>query len=259
MVIKHYYLVEVQYLGYRFHGWQKQKELKTVHYMIDRTIKFVLKHDNFKTLGTSRTDAMVSANHSAFELFTEAPIDIDVFLKEVNFNIPFDIKLISIKEIDNTFNIINTPKIKHYYYLFASGNNSHPFSASLLTTFRVDLDIKLMKEGAELFLGTHNFIKYVTKPNENTNTVREVLQSVIVANTEYTASFFPQESYLFKISSVGFMRNQVRLMMGQLVKLGKHEITLEELEKTLLGTDKTPFNYIAPASGLMLHKTEFFE
>ena len=64
-----YYLVKVQFLGYRFHGWQKQPNTKTVHLMIDRTLNYILRDQSFKTLGAGRTDAMVSANEAAFELF----------------------------------------------------------------------------------------------------------------------------------------------------------------------------------------------
>jgi len=74
MNLNNYYLIEIQFLGYRFHGWQKQPKLKTVHLMIDRTINYVLENNKFKTLGTGRTDAMVSANQTAFELFTEIPL-----------------------------------------------------------------------------------------------------------------------------------------------------------------------------------------
>ena len=35
---KYYYVINIQYLGY-LHGWQKQPNLKTVHLMIDRTLK----------------------------------------------------------------------------------------------------------------------------------------------------------------------------------------------------------------------------
>jgi len=65
---------EISYKGKHYHGWQKQPKLKTVHFMIDRTINYVLENNKFKTLGAGRTDAMVSANQTAFELFTEFPI-----------------------------------------------------------------------------------------------------------------------------------------------------------------------------------------
>ena len=43
--------------------------------MIDKTLKFILEKKRFKTLGSGRTDAMVSAQEAAFELFMEEPIN----------------------------------------------------------------------------------------------------------------------------------------------------------------------------------------
>lgn len=255
---KYYYLIHIQYLGFRFHGWQKQEGLKTVHLMIDRTVRFILKHDNFKTLGTSRTDAMVSANNSAFELFMREEIDQEWFMDEMNTYLPSDIAVTAVKEVDKTFNIINTPRIKEYIYLFSFGQKNHPFSASTMESFTHNLDLDLMKKGAELFLGQHNFRKYCTKPSEKTNFHREVLVSEIVENDIYKANFYPEKSYMFRVSSQGFMRNQVRLMMGQLFELGRGNISLETLRVSLLEeADKGHLNYIASASGLILQKVTF--
>ena len=68
---KFYYLIDIQYLGYRFHGWQKQPKVKTLQFMVDRTLKFILEKQSFKTLAAGRTDAMVSANETAIELFLQ--------------------------------------------------------------------------------------------------------------------------------------------------------------------------------------------
>ena len=203
---------------------------------------------------------MVSANHSAFELFMKTPIDEESFVDDMNFYLPSDIKIISIEQVDKTFNIINTPRIKEYVYLFSFGQKNHPFTASIMESFTFDLDLELMKEGAKLFLGKHNFRKYCTKPSEKTIFKREILVSEIVENDIFTANFFPEKSYVFKISSEGFMRNQVRLMMGQLFELGRGNITLETLEKSLLeDVDKGHLNYIASASGLTLYNIKFLE
>jgi tRNA pseudouridine38-40 synthase len=260
MQIKYYYLINIQYLGFRFHGWQKQEGLKTVHSMIDRTVKFILKHDDFKTLGTSRTDAMVSANHSAFELFMNTPIDEESFVDDMNLYLPSDIKIMSIEQVDKTFNIINTPRIKEYIYLFSFGQKNHPFTASIMESFTFDLDLELMKEGAKLFQGEHNFRKYCTKPSEKTKFKREILVSEIVENDIFSANFFPEKSYVFKVSSEGFMRNQVRLMMGQLFELGKGNITLDDLKNSIAeDADTSHFKYIASASGLTLYNVKFLE
>jgi len=149
---KFYYVITIQYLGYRYHGWQKQPNLKTLHLMIDRTFKYVLDGKPFKTLTSGRTDAMVSANETAFELFVEEPIeDFEAFLNWFNYNLPQDIRALSISQVDEKFNIIQHPKIKEYIYLFAHGQKCHPFCAPILTTILDPLDIELMKKGAKLF------------------------------------------------------------------------------------------------------------
>lgn len=255
---KYYYLIHIQYLGFRFHGWAKQKGLKTVHLMIDKTINFILDHDNFKTMGTSRTDAMVSANHSAFELFMNEPIEnIDLFFNALNLNLPSDINAIKIEEVDAKFNIINSSEYKKYTYLFSYGNKQHPFSSALMCNIQSHLNIEKMKIAAQMFVGNHNFKNYCTKPTEGKDYQRTILESYIEKNTTYKANFFPEKSFIYTVKGKGFLRNQIRLMMGQLISIGKNESTLEYLETSLITPHQKQLNYIAPASGLILDEIKF--
>ena len=41
------YLISIQYLGFRFHGWQKQKNVMSLHEMVDKTLGFVFLHKEF--------------------------------------------------------------------------------------------------------------------------------------------------------------------------------------------------------------------
>lgn len=255
---RYYYLVKIQYLGYRFHGWQKQPKLKTVHLMIDRTFNYILEGKRFKTLASGRTDAMVSANASAFELFLYEPIeDQEAFLAFFNHNLPQDIRALSIEEVDAKFNIIQHSKTKEYLYLFTYGEKCHPFCAPILTTILDDLDIAAMQEGAKLFEGTHNFKTYCYKATNEGLYTREVSTCELVENTVFSANFFPEKTYMLRVTGKGFGRNQIRLMMGALIKLGRSEITLEYIKATLLPESTEVMDYIAPASGLVLNNIEF--
>ncbi|WP_422104514.1 tRNA pseudouridine(38-40) synthase TruA [Winogradskyella sp.] len=256
---RYYYLIKIQYLGYRFHGWQKQPDVKTIHLMIDRTLKYVLGDTSFKTLGAGRTDAMVSANEAALELFIKNdPItDFNGFLALFNHNLPQDIRALSIKEVDKDFNVIQDSKLKEYHYVFSQGQKNHPFCAPILTTILEPLNVELMKEGAKYFEGTHNFRAYCYKATNHGEYVRTIISSEIVDNTIYQANFFPRESYVFKIKGKGFMRNQIRLMMGCLIKLGRGEVTLDYLKESLQEHNEEVMDYIAPASGLILHALDF--
>ena len=255
---KYFYVITIQYLGYRFHGWQKQPDLKTVHLMIDRTLNYILEGKRFKSLGSGRTDAMVSAESAAFELFLFEPIeDLGVFLELFNHNLPQDLRALDIREVDEKFNIIQHSKIKEYIYLFTYGEKCHPFCAPIMTTILDDLDIDLMIEGAKLFEGSHYFKSYCYRATDNGIYDREILTSELIENNLYSANYFPNKTYLLKVRGKGFMRNQIRLMMGTLIDLGKGNIDLETIKTSLLPKSNIKMNYIAPASGLILNTIEF--
>ncbi len=259
MNYNHSYLIRLQYLGFRFHGWQKQPNLKTIHLNVDKTFKFMCKGVRFKTIGVGRTDAKVSSTDYAFQLFIDEVVDEEKFIEIFNINSPSDLRGISIEKIrDKKFNIIQHPKVKEYRYYFSFGEKNHPYCASLLVGFLDQLNIELMEEGAKLFEGEHNFSLFCVKPSEKTIVNRKVDFCRIIENTELTASFFPEKSYILIVKGKGFLRNQIRLMMGALVELGRENIDLNFIQESLKGNIIKEFRRtIAPASGLHLHKITF--
>lgn len=265
---RHYmetYLIHIQYLGFRFHGWQHQPGLKTIESMIHKTLAYILGHHRFKILGTSRTDAMVSAGHTAFELFLDQPMDQETdqsidraaLLSGLNQNLPPDIRALSVEHPGRKFNIISSPRTKTYHYYFCHGEKPHPFCAPFLASVQETLDISRMKAGARIFEGEHEFSRYCTRPGKKTQTRRTILVSRIEENRELTASFFPEKTWVYQVSSKGFMRNQVRLIMGQLIALGRGDTDLGRIRESLQGGLGQPFKEIAPASGLMLQAVAF--
>ena len=256
----HHYLVRLQYLGFRYHGWQKQKDVKTVQSMFDRTLNFILEEIcEFKTLASGRTDAMVSCEDAAVLVLTRSAIDKDWLLEQLHGHLPADIRAKSITDHDAKVNIINSSKQKKYHYYFCYGDKPHPFSAPFMTHIKEQLDIELMNKGAKLYIGKHNFKNYIYQPNPRKQLERVVLSSQIEKNDIYTANFFPKNSFVYKVKGPGFGRHQVRLMMGQLFLLGMSQITLQELADSLVNTNELAHDQkmLAPASGLILHSVEF--
>jgi len=254
---KFLYLIELQYLGFRYHGWQFQPNVKTVQFMLDQTLRTVLGHDNFKTLGASRTDAMVSAHHHMSQLFTEDSIDSNETMIALNRNLPQDIRILNMSVVDENFRIINPDKFKEYLYIFSFGEKFHPFCAPFMAHLHESLDIELMMEGAKMFEGVHNFYNYCHKPTQDKTYIREIQTCEVVENDYITASFFPKKSYIIKFVGAGFLRNQVRMMSGALFNLGQHKINLADLEKSLVEDNIHGVSYIAPATGLHLNNNNF--
>lgn len=253
----HFYLIRIEFLGFRYHGWQKQPKFKSVHGMIDKTLEFIFDHTNFKTLGCGRTDAKVSADDYAFELFINAELITEKILHSLNKNLPSDIRAKSIHIVDKHFNIIQNAKIKEYHYHFSSGDKSHPFNAPFIRDFGKSLDLTKMKEASKLFEGTHNFKRYASKPAEGTDFEREIINSKIESNTKFTGQFAAQNAFVYKVRAKGFMRYQVRLMMGALVEVGRGVWSVDDLKQSLIDFNGTQIKHVAPSSGLTLHRVEF--
>lgn len=256
---RHSYLVGVQYLGFRYSGWQKQPEQKTIESMLFKTLKFVLPGRKLKILGAGRTDAKVSALDMAFELFLEGkPIaNTILFLELFNINLPPDIRALSLKEVDASFNIIKDAKLKHYIYLFSYGEKNHPFCAPFLANILDQLNIKAMQAAAKLFEGTHDFSTYTARLQENTKSVRTIVSCELTENELLKANFFPEKSYALHVKGQGFMRNQIRMIMGALIQLGKNELSVTDVQNSLQKGNTLELTFIAPASGLLLKNLDF--
>jgi len=254
-----YYLIHVQYLGFRYSGWQKQPNQKTVEGMLVKTLKFVLPNAKFKILGAGRTDAKVSALNTAFELFLDKePIhDLKEFLHEFNVNLPPDIRVISIDQVNENFNIIKESKLKEYVYLFSFGQKNHPFCAPFLANIIDQLDVDLMMACARLFIGTHDFSSYTARLQPNTKVKRTIDTCEIKRNEILEANFFPEMSYALHITGAGFMRYQIRMIMGALIQVGKGELSTMDIEESLKKENTTVLTYVAPGSGLLLNDLKF--
>jgi tRNA pseudouridine38-40 synthase len=258
MNYRHTYLLNIRFLGFRLHGWQKQPNLKTVHLFVDKTLKFVLGSVRCKTIGVGRTDAKVSATNYPLQLFVDSFIDMELFVDAFNKNAPSDLELLQIRKIkDTSFNIIQHEKIKEYHYYFSNQGKAHPFAAPFMTAYS-NLDLHLMHQGAKLFEGTHYFGSYCSKPNKETKLIRTIDSCQIVENHTYRANFLPSKSYILKVRGKGFLRYQIRLMMGALVELGNGQISLSDIKDSFIQKDqRNSIATIAAGSGLQLYSVEF--
>ncbi len=253
------YVVRIQFLGFRYSGWQKQPGQKTVEGMLEKTLKFVLPDQKFKLLGAGRTDAKVSALDYAFELFlkeTDRGIPVG-FIDLFNKNLPPDIRATDVTKVTKEFNIIQHSKRKEYVYLFSCGGKNHPFCAPYMANVPEPLDIGEMKKAARLFEGSHDFSTYTARIRKSAKFLRRVDSCRITENTLLTANFFPKVSYALHISAEGFMRYQVRMIMGALIQLGRGALNRSDIEASLQEGSTVQMEYVAPGSGLLLNHLEF--
>jgi len=101
-----------------------------------------------------------------------------------------------------------------------------------------------MKEGAKLFLGTHDFSKFAGKVEKNKSTIRTIFRSTWDCKNE---------TLVYEVEGNAFLPHQVRRMVGALVDLGRERLILKDIQDLLIGEGKARSNSI-PARGLCLEK-----
>jgi tRNA pseudouridine38-40 synthase len=251
------YLFYIQYLGFRYHGWQKQPGFKTIQGKLEKVFRYVLGHEDFNILSAGRTDSGVSCYRGAFELFNIAEIDLPSFIDQVNENLPDDIRLLEGQRVSLDFNIIKDVLAKEYRYYFAVGEKFHPFAAGNLTYFQGNVDIAKMKSCAGLFVGEHDFRRFCAKQKQSDNYHREIFESEILEDKLILADGSDLERYCYRVKGKGFLMHQVRLMMGSLLALGRGEITENDIQEALKSEETSPFSGKVSTNGLVLYDVEF--
>lgn len=257
----YFYLLEIAYLGYKYHGYAIQPQHKTIQGQLEKTIRYILgKERPFKTLGCSRTDARVSAKQFFTELFLDSPLENETqFVDDFKKNLPQDIHFISFKKVDSKFNVIADVESKTYTYTFAIGKTYNAFNAPYIMHFREDLDMNKMMEAAKLFEGRHNFFLFQTGKNNGGEFEKTVDACTLKKNNQFALPApCEQNIYQLTIRSKGFIRYQIRMMVGFLVEIGRGERSIEELKMALQANQQVrKLCFVAPAHGLLLNNVKF--
>lgn len=129
--------------------------------------------------------------------------------------------------------------------------------AGNLSFFQGTPDLELMKKGAKLFVGKHDFRRFSAIDKVTDDYVREVLESEILQHVQAGTGLIPESAFTFSVKGKGFLRYQVRIMMGALIDLGMGKITLEDLKNALDSDQTSPISVAVPANGLVLERVEF--
>ena len=224
----HAYLFSISYFGARFKGWAKQKDQATVEGKLERVLRFVLGHDDFSLIGSSRTDSGVSCRSGFVQIFLREKVDLEVLLPAFNSNLGGEIRLNSVREVSRDFNLIQSVKQKTYRYFFSDSDDFHPFASAFLTWVNAINNLERMHENASLFIGKHDFRPFCKISENKTNYIREILDAKVYLTTDFQGEFFPEKVYCFEVTGSGFLHHQVRKMMH-----GIWYFSLEEIKGRL--------------------------
>ena len=236
------FLIHFSYDGSSYHGFQYQKGYQTIQQMLEEALSVVNNGKKTSITATGRTDKGVHA----LSQYGHADLDVNITEKKLkralNSNLPDDIYVIDTKIVDDSFHARYQVKTKEYQYIINMGEYN-PLEKKYVFQYNHELDVEAMKKAINYFKGKHDFRAFVTENKDKDNCIRVITRANIsVKNNKVYLHF----------KGNGFMRYQVRNMVGLLIRVGEKKISPESVEKILLSKDRTKSGKTAPAEGLYL-------
>ena len=232
-------------LGYRgtaFHGWQVQPHDTSVQQTIEEAMAMLLRQPTPIT-GAGRTDAGVNAHMMVAHFDTEQPIqDVDRLIHSLNALLPPDIAIYSITPVHDDAHARFDATSRTYKYFAVTRKD--PFLSPLSWKCPPDLDFDLMNEAAARLLDYTDFTSF-----------SKLHTDVKTNNCRVTRAQWSQEGdyqWVFTITADRFLRNMVRAIVGTLVEVGRHKITVDEFCNIIERKDRCAAGSSMPGHALFL-------
>lgn len=242
------YLLKFSYDGSNYNGFQTQKGLHTIQEELEKAVSKVNNKDT-NVVATGRTDKGVHA----YSQYAHVDIDVDIneykLKRALNSNLPDDIHIISTKVVPNNFHARYDIKSKEYRYYINLGEYN-PIDRNYVFQYNYKLNVEKMSEAIKYFVGKHDFRAFVTENKEKDNCVRTITKASIMVDNNIVE---------IKFIGDGFLRYQVRNMVGYLIKVGEEKVLPESVIDVLESKDRTKSGKTAPPEGLYLYNVEYKE
>lgn len=238
-----------EYDGTNYFGWAKQNNVLTIQGIVEKTLADIFKKE-IKICGSGRTDAKVHATYQVFNFkLNNIKIPTAKIKQILNHHLPDDIKIKSVKIVDNDFHATHSAKSKTYQYIINNDLKSKYAQvryAHYVWNFNRKINIKLLKKALNKFVGKHNFLSFST--TELKDTIREIF---------YIKVSCKESLIKIQINGNGFLRNMVRMIVAYAVAISTKQKQIETINHLLKNPCKGSSCLMAPAQGLTLIKVNY--
>jgi|LGVF01.1.fsa_nt_gb tRNA pseudouridine38-40 synthase len=237
----------IEYDGSNFFGWQRLNDKRTVQKEIEKVIKKITFQD-IKINGSGRTDKLVHSigQVASFELDLKIPLYI--FKDVLNLNLPDDINIKNVEEVDSKFHARYSAKKKKYRYKIYTDKEKKVLLNSYYYHFPYKLNIEDMILASKKLIGTKDFRSFVAKSENKENTIRTIENIQIISNDLFIEVIVIGDGFLYKM---------VRTIVGNLLAVGRGLITVDDFEVIINELDIKKAKFTAPANGLYLEEVMY--
>ncbi len=246
--MKKNFKLTIEYDGGSYHGWQRQKNRKTIQGEIEKAI-MTMTGENVTLTGSGRTDAGVHAFGQIANFYHDTKISPEAFQRGLNSLIPKDIIIKKCSTVDEKFHARYDVKAKTYQYRILNRATPTAICRQYAWFIRKKLDLDAMKSAIINIIGTHDFKAFEGAGSPRSSTIRHVSNA--------TFKKIDRDYLVFEIEADGFLRFMVRNIVGTLVDVGLYKITSDDFKKILLSKDRNLAGATAPPHGLFLMDVKY--
>ena len=243
------YLLKIEYDGTKFVGWQSQKNGNSIQKNIEIALKKILKK-NTKIYGAGRTDKGVHAISQFANFRSKKKIDNKkIFLDSINFFLKKNlISILDISKKAENFHSRFSAKLRTYEYVIVNRRGKLSIYKNKAWHVKKKIDVKLMKRGAKIFEGTHDFSTFRAASCSAKSPIKKMYPIKINKKNDMIR---------IKIISKSFFQNQVRSMVGCLIYLSTGKWSLIDFKKAFRSKKRIKCAPPAPACGLYLLSVKY--
>lgn len=232
--------ITLSYNGSAFMGSQQQP---TTHETVIGTLLIALKRlkINSAPKGSGRTDRGVHATRQVMHI--DLPLfwtDLQRLKEMLNLQLPASMRILKIEFVSSDFHARYSAKRRVYRYVIKEGI-SNPFEDNFIT-FVANLNREVISDAIGCFVGTHNFEFFKKSGNDMDHFTRIIYRAYAYSHKGY---------FVLVFEGNGFLRSQIRLMVGFLLRISAGKATKEQLIEQINGTKRHSTD-IAPHNGLYL-------
>ncbi len=234
------YKMNLMYDGSKFRGFSRQKHKNTVQDELELHLSDLFK-EQIKVIGASRTDSKVHALDQWVIFEGKNNIDPKRLVNALNVLVDDAILIKDCDYNDDDFQPRYMSTSKTYEYIITSVKD--PFTCNYKTYFKEELDLYLMQEACQYFIGTHDFSSCCASNTYVTDKVRTINSLTVTKEGE---------DIKIVVNGDGFLYNMVRIIAGNLIYVGLGKIKPSEIETIINKRDRRASAITAPPNGLYL-------
>ncbi len=241
------YFLHLSYKGTNYRGWQRQADAVSVQATLEDKLSQMFKQ-KLTIHVCGRTDAGVHANQCFCHLVINEPWDFDAVFR-INKMLPPDIRVYAFVPVAPTANAQLDVLARTYdYYIHLKDD---PFLNELSSFYLIDNPaLSDMQATTKLLTQYQDFRSFCKKPDLYSHTLCKV--------TFAELTIYPDNSRLrLRITANRFLRSMIRMIVGNLIKVGKREISLNDFENKLKQPKLTTHPVFAYPQGLYLSKVVY--